>query len=183
MICNATADRYTCKHSPIGGVCAGDPTGEFEDKVACMASQCMPDAPPSNSNHTGPCNTTMQSLKYCDNAGCQVRRVVTMRRSADGYTWGPDASCPGREEHSCGDVASCPSGYDPNGMIVPDPVDDPPELEFYFIKPFRIGGEGADGRLAAHALLYAPSPQEALGAGYGLTGHHEKGPACTKPNM
>ena len=44
-----------------------------------------------------------------------------------------------------------------------------------FIKPFRIG---TTGRLGAHALLYAPSPQELLGPTYGLTAHNNKGPTC-----
>ena len=103
---------------------------------------------------------------------------MTMRTSLDGYLWSPDAGCPGRIETACGDVSTCPTGYDTSGMIVPDPVDDPPELEFYLIKPFRIGTKR---RLAAHALLYAPAPQELLGATYGLTGHNYKGPACTSP--
>ena len=34
--------------------------------------------------------------------------------------------------------------------------DDPPELEFYRVRPFYL-----HGRLMAHALLYAPSPSEA----------------------
>ena len=49
--------------------------------------------------------------------------------------------------------ATCPQGYNLSGMILPDPELDPPELEFYTIKPFRIG---TTQRLAAHATLYVP---------------------------
>ena len=60
-----------------------------------------------------------------------MRRIVTTRTSADGFKWSPDAACPGRVEESCGDVTkNCTAGYNTSGMIVPDPVDDPPELEF-----------------------------------------------------
>ena len=139
-----------------------------------------------------------------------MRRIVTMRTSTDGYLWSPDAACPGRLEEACGDVGRCDTGYNASGMIVPDPIEDPPELEFckltlpsisfqysiqqrspisshanafYVtdqIKPFRIG---TTARLAAHTLLYAPSPQELLGPTYGLTGHNGKGPSCTKPSV
>lgn len=77
-------------------------------------------------------------LLFPQNAGCTVRRIVTTRISADGYLWSPDAACPGRIEESCGDVATCDTGYNTSGMIVPDPVDDPPELEFCEQDSFRL---------------------------------------------
>ena len=118
-----------------------------------------------------------QTLKYCDNAGCESRRVVTMRTSNDGYSWSADAGCPGRRETKPGDVNACPTGYNTSGMIVPSPEQDPPELEYYLIAPFRVP---STNRLAAHVLLYAPSPQQILGQRYGLTGGGGKGPSCVK---
>lgn len=42
-------------------------------------------------------------------------------------------------------------------------ADDPPELEFYRIRPFNVSG-----RLAAHVLLYVPAPSDVVvQPGYG----------------
>ena len=61
---------------------------------------------------------------------------------------------------------------------------DPPELEFYRIRPFY-----ANGRLLAHVLDYAPSPQAVVAsAGYGRQplwycgGNHPKG-CCHGPHL
>lgn len=35
-------------------------------------------------------------------------------------------------------MATCDTGYNTSGMIVPDPVDDPPELEFCEQDSFRL---------------------------------------------
>ena len=81
------------------------------------------------------------TLRYCDNGGCDRRRVVSAKTSSDGASWGPDL-----------------------GLVTPDDHD-PPELEFYRIRPFYIGGTT---RIAAHTLHYAPAPaQRILGAAYG----------------
>ena len=74
------------------------------------------------------------SLPYCDNLnGCDHRRVVSARTSADGVAWSDDL-----------------------GLRVPDPGLDPPELQFYRLRPFYLGF--GSGRLVAHTLLYAPGP-------------------------
>ena len=72
------------------------------------------------------------------NAGCRSRRIITTRTSSDGFKWSPDWGCPGRIEESCGDVSTCPTGYNTSAMIMPDPVDDPPELEFCATRIVRI---------------------------------------------
>lgn len=82
------------------------------------------------------------TLQYCDNGGCDRRRVISAKVSGDGINWGPDAP-----------------------YITPDPVLDPPELQFYRMRPFYIG---QTSRLAAHVLQYAPAPsQQILGEAYG----------------
>jgi hypothetical protein len=74
-------------------------------------------------------------------------------------------------------LCTAPGGWNHAGAVTPD-ADDPPELEFYKATMFRLG---ASGRLAAHALLYAPGPigvlatLAAAGKPYGLMA---KGKAC-----
>jgi hypothetical protein len=85
-------------------------------------------------------------LKYCDNTAgpaCDARRVVSAKISYDGKAWGHDL-----------------------GLRTPD-AQDPPELQFYRFRPFMIGDSG---RLAGHALQYAPSPW--LGDDYGRQPTH-----------
>jgi len=99
--------------------------------------------------------------KYCDNIGTELRRVVTVRTSSDGSVWSQDAGCldtPQTSEHC--------KAFDTSQMITAD-REDPPELEFYRIRPFYVG-TGAARRLMAHVLDYAPSPQEVVySEGYG----------------
>ena len=67
-------------------------------------------------------------------------RRPSAKTSTDGAKWGPDAP-----------------------LIVPD-QDDPPELQFYRLRPFYVGNTT---RVAAHVLQYAPAPSlDILGAGY-----------------
>ena len=63
-----------------------------------------------------------------------------------------------------GQFQNCSGGFNPSGTFAPDRLD-PPELEFYRTTAMRVG---PTSRVIAHTLLYAPSPQEALGSGYGL---------------
>eukprot|EP01049_Picozoa_sp_SAG25_P012303 SAG25_NODE_1641_length_2636_cov_1.946393_2_plen_151_part_00 len=78
---------------------------------------------------------------HCRSGGCDRRRVVSAKTSHDGAQWSADL-----------------------GLVVPD-SDDPPELEFYRIRPFYVGGTS---RIAAHVLQYAPAPsQRILGTAYG----------------
>ena len=79
--------------------------------------------------------------RYCDNTGCAERRVITALTSADGITF------------SAVNGSSTKNGTTTN-VREPD-SEDPEELEFYRIRPFRLSGSD---RLAAHVLLYAPSP-------------------------
>lgn len=81
------------------------------------------------------------TLKYCDNGGCDRRRVVSTKLSSDGAAWSADGP-----------------------YITPD-EQDPPELQFYRTRPFYIGNTS---RLMSHTLLYAPAPpQSVVGPGYG----------------
>ena len=81
------------------------------------------------------------TMRYCDNGGCNRRRVISAKTSTDGVSWGPDLA-----------------------LATPDALD-PPELQFYRIRPFYIGNTS---RLAAHTLLYAPAPpQRIMGTRYG----------------
>eukprot|EP01043_Picozoa_sp_COSAG02_P029919 COSAG02_NODE_1883_length_10535_cov_4.902070_10_plen_480_part_00 len=81
------------------------------------------------------------AMKYCDNGGCNRRRVISAKTSSNGADWSEDL-----------------------GLYTPDSLD-PPELQFYRIRPFYIGNTT---RLAAHVLQYAPAPSQAqLGVKYG----------------
>ncbi len=53
----------------------------------------------------------LQKSKYCDNGGCDQRRVITAKVSVDGVNWGPDQP-----------------------LRTPDSAD-PPELHFYHMRP------------------------------------------------
>ena len=97
-----------------------------------------------------------------DNGGCSTCRVITTRTSKNGVAWSPDAGC-----KKCG-APGTPSSPNPtsrchcteineSGLIRPDPVADPPELQFYRMRPFYLA---ESGRLAAHTLQYAASPAE-----------------------
>ena len=83
---------------------------------------------------------------FCDNLNaCDEKRVLATRTSADGVSWTNDS----------------PSRF-------PD-ADDPPELQFYRMRPFELPSLSSGGihtpRLAAHVLLYAPGP--VMPAAYG----------------
>ena len=81
------------------------------------------------------------SMKYCDSDPCTIARAVTAKTSADGVNWSPDI-----------------------GAILPDQLD-PPDLQFYRIRPFYIGNTS---RIAAHTLLYSPGPPISIvGSKYG----------------
>jgi hypothetical protein len=89
--------------------------------------------------------------RYCDNTGCTDRRVITALVSTDGINF---------------TTVNGSSAKNGTNVRVPD-AEDPPELEFYRIRPFRLGGSD---RLAAHVLLYAPSPNvlHAVNKTYGI---------------
>eukprot|EP00041_Stephanoeca_diplocostata_P018512 m.387760 g.387760 ORF g.387760 m.387760 type:complete len:354 (+) comp21036_c0_seq5:234-1295(+) len=96
-------------------------------------------------------------LKYCDNAGCSMRRIVSTRTSPDGSTWTNNSAC---DMVFQGQLNNCTVGYNASGMISPD-LSDPPELEFYKLTPSTLGG--GSNRVVGHALLYSPAPMESLG--------------------
>jgi hypothetical protein len=76
---------------------------------------------------------------YCDNGGCDSRRVIGSMTTTDGVDAGLSWSYTGSHRF--------PSAAE----------QDPPELQFYRIRPFVMPGtQGA--RVFAHTLLYAPSP-------------------------
>lgn len=99
---------------------------------------------------------------YCDNVK-GARRVITARDSRDGKTWSDDFGCldaPQKDEHC--------TTFNTSAMVRPGDFrspNDPEEMEFYRIRPFTLG---ASGRLAAHVLLYVPSPSDVVTLpGYG----------------
>jgi hypothetical protein len=90
--------------------------------------------------------------KYCDNVK-GARRVVTARDSKDGLSWSNDWGCldePQKDEH-------CKT-FNTTAMVHPN-AEDPPELEFYRIRPFTMPGSQ---RLLAHVLLYVPAPSDVV---------------------
>lgn len=133
--------------------------------------------------------------KYCDNAGCFKRRVITSRHSANGVNWTNPAGCipptpttkcwlPGQDPA----LDECCKAYNHTATIEPGP-DDPPELQFYRLRPFYLG---RSGRVIGHGTLYAPSPVQLTTSGhYGYlplkcrTTHLKPGlaEACHGPHM
>tara|TARA_B110000208_G_scaffold123260_1_gene150400 strand:+ start:99 stop:1910 length:1812 start_codon:yes stop_codon:yes gene_type:complete len=101
--------------------------------------------------------------KYCDNAGCTKRRVVTYRTSKDGIAWSgaagclapPNATCwrPGQDPA----IESCCVAYNVSALLQPDPTLDPPDVQFYRFRPFLV--DAASGRIVSHMTLYAPVPE------------------------
>eukprot|EP00946_MAST-07B_sp_MAST-7B-sp1_P004567 g4567.t1 len=74
----------------------------------------------------------------CDNGGCNSRRVIgtlTAKSGSSGKVW----------------------EYTKSHRFPSDAENDPPELQFYRIRPFVVPGTQGD-RVFAHTLLYAPSP-------------------------
>jgi hypothetical protein len=115
------------------------------------------------------------ALKYCDNVGigqCELgyRRVLTIRTSQNGLNWTGSSGCPGQPWHPGipgyhSQFQNCTGGFNATGTVAPDPVLDPPELQFYRFTAFQIG---STSRSIGHMLLYAPGPQQDLGPEYGL---------------
>ena len=74
-----------------------------------------------------------QTMKYCDNAGCKYRRMISTRTSATGLRWSNSSTC--NQPLTCNNVTgyqqlcTSPGGWNAAGAVVPD-SDDPPELEF-----------------------------------------------------
>lgn len=93
----------------------------------------------------------------CDNGGCDKRRVLGSMVSSDGsglsWNFTGQTRIPGAD------------------------VDDPPELQFYRIRPFELPGTRGT-RVFAHTLLYAPSPYINLQYGRQPPGG---GGACSAP--
>jgi hypothetical protein len=93
-----------------------------------------------------PSRTHFQIPPYCDNDGCDKRRVVgTMTGNDAGTSW------------------TFNNNHESTRMPGVE-VDDPPELQFYRMRPFLVPGTRGK-RVFAHVLLYAPSPY--IGPGYG----------------
>ncbi|REJ98455.1 MAG: hypothetical protein DWQ34_00245 [Planctomycetota bacterium] len=80
--------------------------------------------------------------RYPDNIGGRIRRVLSLRTSADGVAWEPDLNVGFSGPYRSADE-----------LIVPD-ENDPRELEFYRVVVFPVQGKPA-GLLSR----YAPSPQ------------------------
>jgi len=109
-----------------------------------------------------PTPDTLCPRNLSDNGGCTGARVLTTRLSADGVEWGQDTGClkcrDGPIPSSPNPASRCKcSEFNYTNIIRPDPAQDPPELQFYRMRPFYLGDSG---RLAAHTLQYAASPAE-----------------------
>ena len=99
-----------------------------------------------------PCTLTTSSGASATSFGCA------------GTTWTRNLGCLDKTWES---PYHCVSS-DPQFLVVPG-KEDPPELEFYRIRPFAVSGSD---RFMAHVLHYAPSPAilKAITNGtYGLT--------------
>ncbi len=84
----------------------------------------------------------VSGMRYCDSDPCNIARAITAKTSSDGINWSADL-----------------------GMRLPDVGLDPPDLQFYRIRPFYIGNTS---RIAAHVLQYSPQPpQSVVGMHYG----------------
>ena len=112
-----------------------------------------------------------------DNGGCKGGpRTVTIRTSSDGSAWSGDWGCaqPPRDAKFDPAVRSHCEVWNESGLIRPHPTEDPPELQFYRIRPFYLG---ESGRYAAHTLQYAASPAEVNNVSdYGYWGPYCPGP-------
>ena len=95
-----------------------------------------------------------------DNGGCSGGpRSINARVSTDGVHFTGDLGCIDPDPHNPGPPSvrvRCKT-YNESNLIRGDPVLDPPEMQFYRIRPFYVGDSG---RLAAHATQYAASPAE-----------------------
>ena len=102
------------------------------------ASVCPAKGPPSK--------THCQIPPYCDNSGCDKRRVLgTLTGDDAGTSW-------------------TFNDYHESTRMPGVELDDPPELQFYRMRPSLVPGTRGT-RVFAHVLLYAPSPY--IGPGYG----------------
>ena len=115
-------------------------------------------------------------LRYCDNTAgttCDKRRVVTAKISYDGKAWGRDLGLRSPDELDppvCRSIETlAPFVFaQPTFHMSPDTEERAvQELQFYRFRPFMIGDSG---RLAGHALQYAPGPW--LGDEYGRQPTH-----------
>ena len=79
-----------------------------------------------------------RTLKYCDNSGCDQRRVPSFRTAAaNGTGWSNSSGCADLAEGPHADqTVNCTAGYNSSGMILPEPGLDPPELEVTHRAPF-----------------------------------------------
>ena len=85
-------------------------------------------------DNLGPCGGAPlgdPALRANDTSRGSERRVFAIFTSPDGQEWTQRP-----------------------GLLAPD-AEDPPDLQFYQVRPFVLGGSG---RLAARALMYAPDP-------------------------
>ena len=94
---------------------------------------------------------------YCDNGGCEKRRVLGTMYSADGQLW----------------------NYTGSVRLPGTDVDDPPELQFYRSRPFFVPGTRGS-RVMSHTLLYAPSPW--INDAYGRHGQNGENACGDPPN-
>ena len=75
--------------------------------------------------------------RYCDNIPIDTRRVVTVRTSTDGKDWSDDHGCADAKQKS----EHCKT-FNKSAIVAGDADtggDDPPDLEFYRIRPFTLG--------------------------------------------
>ena len=107
-------------------------------------------------------------LRYCDNTAgntCDKRRVVTVKISYDGKAWGHDLGLRSPDELDPPVRLSCSCDRCSARVLTRERAVQ--ELQFYRFRPFMIGDSG---RLAGHALQYAPGPW--LGDEYGRQPAH-----------
>jgi hypothetical protein len=123
-------------------------------------------------------STTICPHNLSDNGGCKGGpRTVSIRTSLDGTMWSGDWGCatPARTAPVDPAVRTHCATYNESAIVRPHPTEDPPEMQFYRIRPFYLADSG---RLAAHALQYAASPAEVNN----ISSYGYWGPYCEGPN-
>jgi hypothetical protein len=127
-----------------------------------------------------PAHVLNRTKPFCDNVQGDSMRVVTTRiapAAAGGGGWGANSACLGAQVSQY-----CPGPFNASaGAIFRPSASDPPELQFYRLRPFVLGGGSA--RLVGHALIYAPSPLDLPASARCLGGVGAPGVCCHGPHI
>jgi len=126
-----------------------------------------------------PASLLNRTKPYCDNAATDHIRTLSYRTSGDGVRWSRDAACSVQQAGPGPSAQYCPGPFilTKSTIRAPNAQDgDSEEMQFYRVRPFRLGG--GSQRMAAHTLLYAPSPIDVPAEARCLGGHGLPGKCC-----